>query len=168
MDYFFIRGVKTVGDCLKRSFEAGFRWCGIDDQVQNIQMSGEAEELATRYGLHYIDSGAMKGDNNPVLVIYADNYTETDAMYHAVFASDGAPFARWSVYAIIVGWRELRDKATKSPSGVRVGQEPKAMRREKQFSPRWSYRLDYAVKMSEERGGLWRIAKRFIEWIVFG
>ena len=41
------------------------------------------------------------------------------------------------------------------------------MRHEKQFSPRWSYRLDYAVK-PEERGGLWRIAKRLIEWIVFG
>jgi hypothetical protein len=98
-----------MGDCLKRSFEAGLRWCGINDVVPNISMSHEAQELASKYGLQYIDNGNPNSKNEPVIVIYKDDNTATDSVYHSVFVSDIAPFVKWEIFAVIAGWRELRN-----------------------------------------------------------
>lgn len=113
-----------MANCLKRSFEAGLRWCGINDRVPNMQMSGEAEKFAAKYGLQYIENGIFKSSDDPVLIIYADGKTATDAMYHAVFASDSAPFAKWDIYAAVIGWPELRNKTkishTKKQKEIRI------------------------------------------------
>lgn len=106
-----------MGDCLKRSFEAGLRWCGINDEVPNISMSHEAQELSSKYGLFYIDNGNPNTKNEPVLVIYKDDNTVTDSVYHSVFASDIAPFAKWEIFAVITGWRELRSASDISCNG---------------------------------------------------
>jgi hypothetical protein len=106
-----------MGDCLKRSFEAGLRWCGINDVVPNISMSHEAEEFAKKYGLSYIDSGNPNSGNEPVLVIYKDDHTSTDSTYHSVFASDLAPFSKWEIFAVITGWRILRNATNNACTG---------------------------------------------------
>ena len=106
-----------MGDCLKRSFEAGLRWCDINDEVPNIGMSHEAREFADKYNLSYIDNGQPESGNEPVLVIYKDDNTATDATYHAVFVSDFAPLVKWEIFAIITGWSKLR---TGRLSSVRV------------------------------------------------
>lgn len=106
-----------MGDCLKRSFEAGLRWCGINDVVPNISMSHEAEEFAKKYGLSYIDSGNPNSGNDPVLVIYKDDHTSTDSTYHSVFTSDIAPFSKWEIFAVITGWRILRNATNNAYTG---------------------------------------------------
>ena len=101
-----------MGDCLRRSFEAGLRWCGVNDAVPNMSTSDEAIEFCEKYGLSYSESGRLQSGNDPVLVIYKDDLTSTDSIYHSVFASDAAPFTRWEVYSVITGWRKLRDSKT--------------------------------------------------------
>ena len=36
------------------------------------------------------------------------------------------------------------------------------------FNARLSAQLDYATVKAEERGGLWRPVKRWLEWRIFG
>ena len=100
-----------MGNCLQRSFVAGFRWCGMNIDVPNIQESADAEKLAFSYGLSYVSGKAVvKSKNDPVIVIYKDGFTNTNGEYHSVFASDGAPFCKWEVFAVITGWLKLRDE----------------------------------------------------------
>ena len=106
-----------MGDCLKRSFEAGLRWCGINDKVPNISMSHEAQKFASKYGLRYIDNGNTNSKNEPVIVIYKDDNTETDGTYHSVFVSDIAPLVKWEIFAVIAGWRKLRNATNVARTG---------------------------------------------------
>ena len=98
-------------DCLKRSFESGLRWCGINEEVSNINYSEEAKYMAEYYGLAYTESfNDLNIKNNPVIVIYKDNKTYTDSIYYSVFASDLAPFGGKEIFAIIYGFDSLRKK----------------------------------------------------------
>ena len=97
-----------MGDCGKRAFEAGLRWCGIFDEVPSLETSDKLKEHAERYGLIVITSGTLsKIGNAPVLVVYEDGREATDDQYHAVFCSDAAPFSRWKNYMFIVGWEKI-------------------------------------------------------------
>ena len=48
-----------MGNCLQRSFVAGFRWCGMNIDVPNIQESADTEKLAFSYGLSYVSGKAV-------------------------------------------------------------------------------------------------------------
>lgn len=99
-----------MGDCLKRSFEAGLRWCGINDAVPSVVSSLDAQGLAQKYGLTYVEKGEIKASNEPAIVIYRDGFESTNSEYHAVFVSDLAPLSRWGIFAVIYGFCELRER----------------------------------------------------------
>lgn len=98
-----------MNDCGQRAFEAGLRWAGINDKVPPLEYSQDIAALCEKYGLVYSTNGKLSG-NDPVLVIYRDDRKATDSEYHAVFASDVAPFWQWHIYAVVTGWVELRSR----------------------------------------------------------
>ena len=98
-----------MADCGLRAFRAGLRYCGLpDDDLPDLKETEDLKALAERYGLRFIWKGEPLAEgNNPVLVVY-HHPGLPDVEYHAVFASDQAPFERWSVHSAIAGWEDLR------------------------------------------------------------
>lgn len=99
-------------NCLTCSMEAGLRWCGINDRVPYSNCSDDIIIFCYRYSLQYQTNGnySIEG-NEPVIVVYKPDNFEEKQTYHAVFASDAAPFARWPIQGIVTGWSKLRSKA---------------------------------------------------------
>lgn len=96
-------------DCLNRAFAAGLRYCGLPtDDLPVLRESDDLMAIAETYGLSFLWKGAvLQEGNHPVLVAYLDDSDATSGEYHAVFASDQAPFARWNVHCAVVGWDDL-------------------------------------------------------------
>lgn len=116
-------------DCGNRAFKAGLRYCGLPGaDVPELKETDDIKAFAERYGLRFVWKGEpLREGNNPVLVVYLDKGEGTDGEYHAVFASDQAPFVRWNVHSAIVGWEELRQRVERigssaSPAVVATGQ----------------------------------------------
>lgn len=99
--------IERLGDCGKRSFNTGLRYCGLPDIDRDLKMSDDVIAMARNYGLDVYSHGRpYNARNEPVLVIYRDGQKATDSEYHAVFASDIAPWR--AAYVIIAGWDDLR------------------------------------------------------------
>lgn len=95
--------VEERGDCLIRAFRAGLQYCGLStDNPLVMTESDHLRSAAESYGLTFLWKGAkIQEGNHPVLIVYQDDSDATTGEYHAVFASDQAPFTRWSAHSAV-------------------------------------------------------------------
>lgn len=103
----------TIGTCVKRSLQLGFAYAGIKQEVPAITWTAEIREFAGPFGLKFHapeTDGVYKANNDPVMVVYADDRTYTDSIHHAVFCSDIAPCLDKNIKLIVYGWRELKER----------------------------------------------------------
>ena len=100
-----------ANDCLRRAFEAGLRWCNVQNNVPQMTCENEAKNFANQFGLSFtsLDRETYRLSNDPIILIYRDNYEATDSEYHAVFLSDSAllTYTRHLNYAVISGFETL-------------------------------------------------------------
>lgn len=105
----------SAGTCAKRSLDIGLAYVGIRKHVPYITRVDEILEFTEKLGLKChipeLDYGEYEADNDPVMVIYADEQTPFDSIHHAVFCSDIQPFLDKEIKLIVYGWKELKEKS---------------------------------------------------------